>query len=378
MNVMASPSVIIVGGGIIGGSVAFELAQRGARVLVLDRQTAGCEASWAAAGMLTPAPETPDAMALVPLARASMAIYADFVAGVERASGQRASYHREGALVAFFADDAERELSTFLALNHGAGLRAEAVRVEEARRMEPPLSPAARSAAWLPDEGWVDNRALARAVLGAAVARGAEVRAGLGVTALALADGRCTGVIAGGRVLSAQHVVIAAGSFSSQVEDVACYAPTSPARGQMIALRHTGVSIGRAIRSQRGYLVPREDGRILAGSTIERAGYEKGVTPEGLQQVLAAAVQIAPALAAAQVVETWSGLRPDTPDHLPILGPTDVEGLVMATGHYRNGILLAPITAKLIADWILEGKAHPLLEPFSPLRFAQHAAAAQT
>ena len=166
--------------------------------------------------------------------------------------------------------------------------------------------------------------------------------------------------------------MLAAGSWTSQLKQAAPYAPTRPVRGQMVALRNSGKPIRRVLRSERGYIVPRDHAspqKLVAGSTLENAGYEKAVTSGGLEQILGAVNELAPGLACAEILETWCGLRPGTPDQLPILGPTDVEGLVIATGHYRNGILLAPITAKLIAEWITDGKTSMNWEEFSPLRF---------
>jgi len=168
-------------------------------------------------------------------------------------------------------------------------------------------------------------------------------------------------------------VVLAAGAFSSRLEAARRYAPTRPVRGQMVALRSSAPPIERVLRSSRGYVVPRDDARpqrLVAGSTLENTGYEKRVTPEGLARILEAAQELVPGLDGAEIVETWCGLRPDTPDHLPIIGPTDIDGLTIATGHFRNGILLAPITARLIADWITERRATFDWEIFSPLRFA--------
>jgi glycine oxidase len=364
--------VLVIGGGIIGGSIAWELARRGLRAIVLDRQEPGREASWAAAGMLQTAPENADGFPLVPLARASLGLYSEFVRDVEADSGRLVGLRRSGAMEIFFSSDAARELSTLVALHHGLGLATEALPLDEALEMEPALSRDAQAAALLPEECALDSRALTDAVLAAAVARGAEVRAGVEVESLQRSGGRVTGVVAGGQNFSAAQVVLAAGAFSSQLEAVRRYAPTRPMRGQMVELRSSAEPILRVLRSTRGYVVPRDDARpqrLVAGSTLENTGYEKRVTPEGLARILEAAQDLVPGLDGAEIVETWCGLRPDTPDHLPILGPTDLDGLTIATGHFRNGILLAPITAKLIAEWIVEQRVSFDWEIFSPLRF---------
>ncbi len=177
---------------------------------------------------------------------------------------------------------------------------------------------------------------------------------------------------AGNEKFLAKHVVVAAGCYSGEIEGLRNYAPTRPVRGQMVALRSFKARLSRVLRTERGYIVPRDDGRpqkLVLGSTLENAGFEKSVTPAGLEQILRATLELVPELADASMLETWSGLRPDTPDHLPVLGPTDIEGLVIATGHYRNGILLAPVTAKLIREWLTEQRTSLPLEAFSPLRF---------
>lgn len=370
---METFDVAIIGGGIIGGSIAFELARHKLRVALLDRQQPGLEASWAAAGMLSPAPDSPDAIPLVPLGRASLALYPEFIAALEEASGRKTGYQTTGTLEVFFAGDAERELSTLIALHHGLGLSSEPLRLEEAQRLEPALSREARATALLAYESSVDPRAMTAAVLAAAAQKGVQIRAGTEVTSLLEQAGRCTGAVAGNKKYSAGHVVLAAGCYSGEIAGLARYAPTRPVRGQMVALQSSSVQLGCVLRSARGYIVPREGGRpqkLVAGSTLENAGFTKTVTPEGLSRILDAVIELAPGLADAAVVETWSGLRPDTPDHLPVLGPAGIEGLVVATGHYRNGILLAPVTAKLIREWLTERRTSLAWEAFSPLRFA--------
>jgi glycine oxidase len=365
--------VVIVGGGIIGGSIAFELARRNLRVIVLDRQELMHEASWAAAGMLSPAPDCPAAIPLVPLARASLALYPGFIDAIEESSEISTDYRTGGTLEVLCHGDAERELSTLVALHHGLGLACEPLPLEEAQEMEPALGRDARAAAFLPDEASVNPRSLNAALLDASSMAGAELRPGANVVSLIKDKKRCAGVkTAAGEAFSAGHIVIAAGCWTSQLPDAAPYAPTRPVRGQMVALRHAGIPLRRVLRSERGYIVPRDHEtpqNLVAGSTLENAGYEKAVTSGGLEEILGAVNELAPSLASAEILDTWSGLRPGTPDQLPVLGPTDVEGLMIATGHYRNGILLAPVTAKLITDWITEGRTTLNCEDFSPLRF---------
>jgi glycine oxidase len=374
---MKTYDVIIAGGGIIGGAIAFELAQHKLRVLVVDRQSPGQEASWAAAGMLSPAPDSADAIPLVPLARASLNIYPEFVSPVESASGMSAGYRPYGAIEAFFDADAENKLAAMIAQHHQLGLDTEILHIEDAAVLEPHLSQEICAAAILRKEAAVDNRAFTRAILRAAELSGVEFRSNSRVEALQLDEGgKCLCVIVNGEKIPAKHVVIAAGFASSTIEGIAKFAPTIPMRGQMVALQSEKVDLHRVIRSERGYIVPRGNGRCVTGSTIENVGVEKRVTPQGISKILSAAVEMVPALAGAEIAETWCGLRPDTPDHLPSLGPSDIEGLLIATGHFRNGILLAPITAKIIAEWIVNGKTSVNWEMFSPMRFAKAAARA--
>ena len=370
---MKTYDVVIVGGGIIGGSIAFELTQRNLRVAVLDRQELMQEASWAAAGMLSPAPDSPAAIPIVPLGRASLALYPQFVAAVEEASEIRTGYRTDGALEVLCHGDAERELSTLVALHHGLGLACEPLSLEEAREMEPALGRDVRAAAFLPDEASVNPRSLTAALLTAGENTGTTLYPGVEVTSLIKSGEHCTGVkTTDGESFFAEHVVLAAGCWTSQIREAAPYAPTHPVRGQMVALRHASEPILRVLRSERGYIVPRDHAtpqNLVAGSTLENAGYAKAVTSGGLEQILGAVNELAPRLAGAEILETWSGLRPGTPDQLPILGPTDMEGLMIATGHYRNGILLAPITAKLITEWITERRVSLDCDDFSPMRF---------
>jgi len=368
---MKTFDAVVAGGGLIGGAIALELARAGLRVGLFDRQEPGLEASWAAAGIISPAPENAGMIPVVPLAKVSQAIYGEFVEMVEEISGQNVGFRRIGTLQALFSRDARAELSTIIALHHGLGLKAEALSAEDAGELEPALSEGVEAAVLRPEEASVDNRALAQAILEAAKRSGVEVFAGNGAEAIWKERGRCKGLILQNEKVAAKWTVIAAGCFSAGIEGVAPYAPVRPAKGQMVALRAADLRMERVLWSEKVYLVPRNDGRILAGATVEYVGFDKGVTAVAMEKLLAGAIELAPGMANARIEESWAGLRPDSPDHLPILGPTDVEGLVVATGHFRSGILLTPITARLVREWITLGSVSEDWERFSPMRFAE-------
>jgi glycine oxidase len=362
---------VIAGGGLIGGAIALELASAGVRVAIFEQGEPGREASWAGAGILSPAPENPAGITQVPLAKASMELYPEFVTRVEEISGQDVGFRAKGTLEALFSRDAARELSTHIALHHGWGLRAEAISAEDARELEPALNPELEAAVLRPDEASVDNRALTRAVLEAARNSGAEIFAHQTVQGIWREKQRCTGLLLKNEKISSEWAIIAAGCFSTKIAGLDAYAPVRPAKGQMISLRDERVKIDRVLWSDKIYLVPRNDGRILAGATVEYVGFDKNVTAGALEKILSGALELAPDLALARVEETWAGLRPDSPDHLPILGPTDLDGLLIATGHFRSGILLTPITAQLIREWVTQQRVSVDWQRFSPLRFVE-------
>jgi glycine oxidase len=378
--------VAIIGGGAVGASIAFELAGAKLRTIILERQLPGREASWAAAGMLSPAPHVPEDAPLSPLGNESLRIYPEFVAKIENGSGVATHFARNGSLELFFSEDGEIERDRIVAENRRLGVRCEAIGLEQARAFEPSMNPGARAAMWFQEEATVEPRLLMNALLTAARHSGVEIRANCPVTDLICEGEKCNGVVAGGERIGAKHVIVAAGCFSrtiaenkSRANDILSqYAPTRPVLGQMIALQASGVKLRRVLRSKGRYVVPRQDGRIVAGSTLEDLGFQKHVSAEGVREIFESAQELVPELVGAEVVETWAGLRPGTPDGLPILGPTEVKGLLIATGHYRNGILLAPITAKLIEEWITHGKTSFDAGRFSPMRFARETARTNT
>lgn len=370
---METFDVVVVGGGIIGCSIAFELAAENLRVVVLDRQQPGQEASWAAAGMLSPSPDSSRDIPLVPLAKESLRLYPKFVRDIEESSDKSVSYSRNGALEMFLDHSGQTECDEFVAQHRRLGLISEPFPLDETRRQENFLGTSAKAAVLLTQEGTVDPRLLMEAELIAARGRGVEIRPGSEVKSLLKDRDRCGGVIANGKSVPAKYVVLATGCFSGNLL-VEANVPGGqgsirPVRGQMVALRAPNVRLERVLRSRDGYLVPRPDGRIVAGSTIEEAGFEKSVTAGGIRQILNSALRLCPKLAEAEITETWCGLRPGTSDDLPILGPTENPGLIIATGHYRNGILLAPVTARLVKQWILRDRVDFDASAFSPLRF---------
>jgi glycine oxidase len=368
---MKTFDVVIAGGGIIGASIALELAEAGLKVGLFDAQEPGREASWASAGMISPAPENAGMIPFVPMSLASVALYPEFIRRVEGLAGMDVGYRKDGALDILVDSDFREKLSTVIALQHGVGLKAEALSAEQARQMEPALTEETEAAIFREDEASLDARALTKATLKAGERKGVQIFSGNGAKAVWKDGGRCKGLVLEKQEVEAKWTVIAAGCFSASIEGVAPYATVFPAKGQMVALRCESMEIQHVLWLEHTYLVPRNDGRIVAGSTIERAGFDRNVTAGGMKKILNEATRLVPGLEKARIEETWAGLRPDSPDHLPIIGPTDVEGLLIATGHFRSGILLAPVTAQMIREWICTGRVSVDWERISPMRFLE-------
>jgi glycine oxidase len=358
--------VVVVGGGLVGCSVALRLAQAGARCTVVERSVPGAEASSAAAGILAPQAEAEGLGPFLALCLRSRALYPEFVAEVEALSGLRVSFRPSGVLHAAFSQASLDRLRGRVDLQRSAGLSAELLEADAVLRLEPAVNQAVHGAASFPMDASVDNRLLMRALSMAAARAGVRFVSGH-VRALLDVGGRAVGVDVDGERLPADAVVVAAGAWTGLVPG-AGVSPRSlrPARGQMVMLRTRLPVLERVVFSDQGYLVPRTDGHLVAGSTLEFQGFAKDVTAAGLARILALAMEIIPTLADAPVVETWAGLRPFTEDHLPVLGPGPLLGLFLASGHFRNGILLAPVTAELLTQAVL-GK--PLSLPLSPFRW---------
>jgi glycine oxidase len=338
--------VIVAGAGIIGLSLALELHERGARVLVLDRGEPGREASSAAAGMLAPAdPETPEA--LRPLAFESARIYPEFVQKLEAGSGIDVDFRRQGTISFLHASSPPPE---YRRLNP-----------EELRSLEPSIQPQPGSAFFVPEDS-VDPRLLMQAGIMAARSKGISIQGNSEVSAIRSVRGSVE-VTAGGASYAAQSAVNCRGAWAG--------VPVKPRKGQMLSLfpRRKNL-LQHCVLAPDVYLVPRSSGRIVIGATVEDAGYDRTVEPAVIENFHRAAARLIPELRDLPVEESWVGLRPGTPDDLPLLGETDTPGVFIATGHFRNGILLAPLTARIMAD-LVTGKTAPLdISAFSPERFS--------
>ena len=356
--------VVVVGGGVVGCAVALRLVSAGARCTVVERSVPGAEASSAAAGILAPQAEGDGPGAFLDLCLRSRSLYPGFVDEVEALSGMRVGFRRSGVLHLAFTEATLERLRVRVGGQRKAGLSAEVLDTKAVLGLEPNVSPDVLGAALFPEDGSVDNRLLMRALSMAAARSGAHFVTGH-VRGLLEASGRTSGVDVDGERLAAGAVVVAAGAWTGLVPGSGLSPrQVRPARGQMVMLRSRLPALERVAFSDEGYLVARADGHLLAGSTVEFQGFAKEVTAAGLRHILGVALRMVPSLADVPVVETWAGLRPFTEDRLPVLGPGPLPGLFLASGHFRNGILLAPVTAELLAQAVFTHTPALPLEPF--------------
>ncbi|HEY8462273.1 MAG TPA: glycine oxidase ThiO [Blastocatellia bacterium] len=368
--------VVVIGAGVIGCAVAWRLGQAGMSVVVVERGRVGAEASHAAGGMLAPFAEAERRDDFFNLAAAGLAVYADFARELKASSGIDVEYRDEGTLYLALNDDDEEELERRWQWQRETGLNVKRLSAECALKLEPSLNRSLRFALKFSGDHQVDNRRLTAALQAAARNAGVlfltHTEARELLTESVAGRTRVVGVATARGEIQAGGVVIAAGSWSSLLRcDQARRFEVEPVRGQMVAVEMPAPVVRHVIYSRRGYLVPRLSGYLIAGSTTERAGYDKRVTAGGMASIVRNAIEIMPCVANQAVIETWAGLRPRAADDLPILGADPgVEGLIYATGHYRNGILLAPITAQAISELIVKGESSVNLAPFSVARFA--------
>ena len=371
------PDVIVIGGGLIGSSIALRLAQAKLAVSVLDRGEPGAEASSAAAGMIGPQGETAVPDAFFALCAASHALFPDFVAEIEDLSGQDVGFRRDGSLLVATDEKQVANLEKLFWNQSRAGLPLERVPVANLEAKMPGLSKKIRLALGASEDHWVDNEKLTRAVIEAAHRLGVRFHPRCAVDDLRVRDNRVdavhtrTGPHDGEPSLfSAGTFVLAAGCWSGGLaEQAGLHLAMQPCRGQMLEFESPR-EIPHVVRAGTHYLVPRSARRVVVGTTAEYAGFEKRVTAEGLQSILNGAMKFAPFLKECVFLRAWAGLRPDTSDHLPILGYSKLDNLILATGHFRHGILLAPVTAQQISELILKRTTSFSLEAYRPGRFA--------
>lgn len=371
---METANVVVVGGGVIGLSIARALALRGMkRITLIERSRLGAEASSAAAGMLAPQAEADSDNAFFELACASRDSYPVFAESLREETGTDIELERTGTLYLAFTEHDEEEIARRYDWQTRAGLAVERLSADEARRLEPSISPSVRAGLRFPLDVQVENRRLVAALAASVEKHGVRLLMETHVKSFITERGRIEGVETSRGKVSAPVVVVACGAWTSFITSTGkSTTPLSiePVRGQMLSFEMNPRLMHHVIYSPRGYVVPRLDGRLLAGSTTERAGFDKRVTAGGMNLITAHALEITPEVEKLPLIDSWAGLRPVASDELPVMGESsEVRGLFYATGHYRNGILLAPLTGELLAEEITTGAALPQLQAFSPDRF---------
>jgi glycine oxidase len=377
------PNVAIIGAGVIGLAIAWRLATRGTPVQVFDRGAAGAGASRAAAGMLAACAEAePGEEALVALGREGQARWPAFAAELLAASGIDVELRPEGTLLLALTADDQARLTHQLVFQQSLGLPLKWISAADTRRREPHLAGKLAGAVFSPEDTQVDNRKLVAALRVAAEAAGVRVSEYQPVSAISSRGGRVDGIILGdGTKVAADVVVLAAGAWARSIEgvDPKLRPPVRPIKGQMLALRMEAAAplLSHVVWAPGAYLVPRRDGRLLVGATVEEKGYDTSLTAGGILTLLEAAWRAVPAVEELAIDEMWVGHRPGSRDDAPILGAGPIDGLIYATGHHRNGILLAPITADAIARLVLDSAVEAVIRPFGIERFGLLAAAAE-
>lgn len=371
----AGSGVVVVGGGVMGCAAAFELARLGIAVTVLERSVPGAEASSAAAGILGAQVESHHPGPATELALLGRKRYRELVPELERISGIAVGYRRSGVLKVAYG---ERELSGIerdLRWQKKQRLGVARLSAAALAKREPALSRSLAGAMWFEDDATLDPPQLLAALRVSAEKSGARFRSGAFVKRVAIDGGRAVGVeLDDGELVRGGHVVLAAGSWTSLVSPESGEAPrVVPARGQIVELKTSVPLLSAVVFGPDCYLVPRADGRLLIGSTLEFVGFQRGVTAGAVAKLLAAALRLVPALEGADMSRSWSSFRPYTSDELPLLGPSAIGGLISMSGHYRNGILLAPISGQIVAACVTGQKPPIDLTPFLPSRRAKSA-----
>ncbi len=366
---MRTTDVVVIGGGAIGCASALRIAQAGFRTLLIERSSPGAEASTAAAGILAPPAEAGPG-ALYDLGVRSLAMYSSFVAELRGLAGLEAGLHRCGSIVVALDDVSLARLAREHAWRRDRGTPMELLDARKLHELEPALHPGLAGGLLFADDAQVDTRLLMAALAAAVERAGVSVVTGE-VRRVIETGGKVHGVEIDGEFIGCARVVVAAGSWSSGIQGAGLpEGSIRPVRGQVVVLETRAPILSRMIFGPTGYVVPRGDRRVILGSTTEEVGFEKEVTVAGMRSILETAIGFAPRLAEQAIVAQWSGLRPATRDLLPVIGRTSIEGLVVATGHYRHGILLAPVTAEIVRDLVTTDATVGAVASFSPARLA--------
>ena len=363
-----SPDVIVAGAGIVGLSAACELAKRGARCIVFDRGRSGREASHAAGGILSPQAETLPDSPLLPLALQARDRHVRLAEELLSLTGMSVEHQRAGVLTLSFSAEQTQALRALTTAQRELGLRAEMVRREDLTRVEPAAHPDAVGAALFVDDHRVDNRRLMLALKTLALSRGVEIREHCPLRAIEVVNGGLVAVRTDDVRIEVRSLINALGAWAGQIEGDSDAPPVRPVKGHMMALSD-GPSMRHVVYGHPGYIVPRGDGRLIVGSTMEEVGFDTRVTVEGIARLIRIATAIAPDAKQATIVETWVGLRPATPDGLPVIGRGSVAGVIVAGGLFRNGILLGPLVGEIAAGLALGDEPSADLSAFRPGRF---------
>ena len=376
---MTYKKIIIIGGGVIGLGIGWQLAKAGAAVSIYDRADIGRAASWAAAGMLAPLAEAhSEEPELLKLGCQSLELYSRWVAELEADAQMSVGYRVEGTLIVGLEADDTHQLRHLYEAQRNLQLDVNWLTGREARDIESALSPRVTAAIHCASDYQVDNRLMVTALQCAYQKHGGVLRGNNTVERVVIENGTAIGVQTQDGIQNADTVILSAGCWSAQIAGIpdAIVPPIRPVKGQMLSLQmEEGITINSVIRTVRAryptsvYLVPRADDRLIVGATSEEMGFDRRLTVGGMFELLRGAWEAVPGVYDLPVLETWSGLRPGSRDNAPILGKTPVENLIYATGHYRNGILLIPITAYEVARLVLTGETSEIIAPFQLDRF---------
>lgn len=367
---MIVTDVVVCGAGVIGCAVARALSLAGLKVHVLERSRPGDEASGAAAGMLTAQAFADTASPFVEMGRRSLSMYEPMARELAEETGIEIEFRRTGSLRLPSGGPDELELSSLFFFQKKSGWPVELASSDRlAEITQGRLSRSFKNGVFFREEGLVDNERLVRALWFSAERHGAKFLLGSPALAIRIENDVCTGVYTEQDKIEAKFVVNAAGAWADFDRSLAFPVPVRPARGQIVELLSEGQTAPCVIHRQEFYIVPRSDGRTIVGSTVEFVGFEKKVTAEAVQRLLARAIEVVPMLSEARFSRAWSGLRPATLDSLPILGATPLPGYLMATGHFQNGILLAPVTGEILVSAVLDNDYPIDLKPFRLDRF---------